>query len=134
MHPDEPTTPRQLREFALTLGALFAVVFGLAWPWLSGRPWPLWPWAVLAILAAWALVHPASLRPLHGAWMKLAEALGFVNNRIVLGILFFAVVTPIGLVRRLFAKDAMDRAFDPAAPSYRKPKRRRDPASLERPF
>jgi hypothetical protein len=66
--------------------------------------------------------------------MKFAEVIGHVNNHIVLGVVFFALITPFGWVRRLFGRDPMARRYDADAPSYRKPKGRRSPDSLERPF
>ena len=126
--------PHALRAFGLVLGAMFAAIFGLLLPAVLGRPWPLWPWLVLAALAAWALVHPASLRLPHAAWMRIGHVLGAVNNRILLGLVFFLMITPVGLLRRLFGKDPMQRRFDPKAASYRATSARRPPSSMERPF
>jgi hypothetical protein len=52
-----------------------------------------------------ALVYPKVLAPLSKAWMALGHALGWINARIILGIVFFVVVMPMGLVMRLFGKD-----------------------------
>jgi hypothetical protein len=51
--------------------------------------------------------------------MKLAEVLAWVNTRIVLGIVFYGVVTPIGLVMRLLGRDSMHRQFERQGQSYR---------------
>lgn len=125
---------RELRRFALVTGGLFAVIFGVLLPWLWGLAWPRWPWALCAVLVVWGLAHPASLKPVHAGWMKVAEAIGRVNNRLVLGLVFFALITPIGWIRRQFGGDPMARRFDASADTYRKPKNRRPPPSLERPF
>jgi hypothetical protein len=94
---------KQERQF----GFLFTAVFVLV------AFWPLWPlhapnryW--LAGAGVWllaALVYPQGLAPLYKAWMALGHALGWINSRIILGIVFFVVVMPIGLVMRLFGKD-----------------------------
>ncbi len=54
-----------LREFGLVTGTIVAVLFGLFFPWLLERAFPLWPWVVFGVLGAWALVAPLSLRPLY---------------------------------------------------------------------
>jgi hypothetical protein len=99
---------KQERQF----GFLFAFVFTLVafWPL-----WPLWPlhapnlyW--LAGAGAWlvaALLVPGALAPLYKAWMAFGHVLGWINARIILGIVFFVVVTPIGLLLRLFGKDVL---------------------------
>jgi hypothetical protein len=126
--------PKELRSFALTTGGMFAAMFGVVLPWIFGLRWPLWPWVLCGVLVVWGLAHPASLKPVHAVWMRFAEAIGHVNNRIVLGLVFFAVITPFGWLRRLFGRDLMERRYDGDAGSYRKPKGRRPPDSLERPF
>ena len=130
----EAPSIRDLRAFGLVMAAAVALVFGALLPWLFARPWPVWPWVVAALLAAWALAHPRSLRPFRAAWMRFAEVIGAVNNRILLGLVFFVLITPIGLVRRLTSRDGLGRAFEPRAASYRKTKARRGADSLERPF
>ena len=99
-------------------GFLFAAVFTLV------AFWPLWPlhapklgW--LAGAAAWALtalVCPRLLAPLNKAWMAFGHALGWVNARVVLGVVFFVVVLPIGLLMRAFGKDLLH--LRPSRTSY----------------
>jgi hypothetical protein len=80
-----------------------------------------WGWAVLAIaaaLAALATLAPATLHGANRAWHALGLALGRVVNPIVLGAMFFLVVTPIGLLMRLFGKRPLQLRFEPQAKSY----------------
>jgi len=77
---------------------------------------------------------PGNLRPVHAWGMRFAEALGWVNNRLILGALFFALITPTGWVRRRLGGDPMARRYDASTATYRKPKNRRSRESLERPF
>ena len=75
-----------------------------------------------------------SRRPLYAAWMRFAAALGRFNNGVVLGAVFFLLITPVGWLRRRLGGDPLARRFDPAARSYRKVKAARPKESLERPF
>ena len=125
---------RQLRNFALAVGAMLALVFGLVLPWLWSWRHPVWPWIVAAVLSAWGLAAPMSLAPVHRAWMKVAEAIAWFNNRLILALVFFFAVLPVGLVLRLLGRDGMARRFERSAPTYRIKKTPREPRSLERPF
>jgi large-conductance mechanosensitive channel len=105
------------RSFGLTFVGFFAVV--AAWQAWAGRP------VVAAILGGAAastllltLVRPLLLRPLNRAWMKLGALMHAVVNPVVLGAMFFVVIAPIGIVMRLFGRDALRRRLDPHAPSY----------------
>jgi hypothetical protein len=111
-------TRRQLRDFGLLVGGIFGVI-GL-WPLLWRQQSPrLWALALAVALVLPALMAPPILAPAYRAWMKLAEVLAWVNTRIVLGVVFYGIVTPIGLVMRLTGRDPMRRRFDQAGETYR---------------
>ncbi|MDQ1558600.1 MAG: hypothetical protein QOD32_1660 [Pyrinomonadaceae bacterium] len=86
-----------------------------------------------ATLALFGALRPKSLVVPNRLWMGLAEALGFVMTRVILGVVFFLVVTPIGLVRRLTGGDALGRRAG-RGESYWKPytERRADPKHYEK--
>lgn len=67
---------------------------------------------VAGLLTIIILFAPSLLRPLAWVWLKIAEGLGFVMQRIFFGLVFFVVVTPIGLLRRAVMGDARDCARD----------------------
>jgi len=73
-----------------------------------------------AALVLLALVFPRALMYPNKAWMKLAEALAFVMTRVILGIIFFFIVTPIGVTKRLFGWDPLYRRTG-SSPSYWRP-------------
>jgi hypothetical protein len=103
-----------------TFGIVFAVVFtiiGLL-PLVLGGGVRLWALAVAAAFLGVALIAPAVLAPLNRLWLKFGMLLHRVVNPIVLGIMFFAVITPIGLLMRLFGKDPLRLKFDGAVQSY----------------
>ncbi len=60
----------------------------------------------------------ALLVPLYGPWMKFGFVLGQIMTRVILGIFFVVAVTPIALIRRVFAKDGLDRKLDADLASY----------------
>ena len=123
-----------LRKFGLTTGAIAAVLFGVLLPWIFGHGFPLWPWILGGILAVWALLVPATLRPVYRAWMAVGHVLGWINTRIILGLVFYIVILPAGGLMRIFRKDPMARRFEAQAPSYRVPSTDHAKNHLERPF
>jgi len=68
---------------------------------------------------AMALVWPRSLRQVYRLWMTVGEMLGWLNTRIILGILFYGMFTPLGLIMRMRNKDPMRRTFVPDVDTYR---------------
>lgn len=119
-----------LRRFGLAVGG---VLLGVAAVVLWRRGYTATPlvWGLggaggaLVVLGA---VAPGLLRPLYRVWMGLALVLGFVMTHVILAVLFYAVVTPIGLVMRAFGHDPLQRRRDPAAPTYWQPKTYDDPS------
>jgi hypothetical protein len=110
----------------------FALVMAVALPllaWLLPGGW----WSILLLAAAliiallWWLV-PRWLVPLNRAWFRFGLLLGRVVTPLVMGVVFFGVVTPIGLIRRVLAKDSLGLDADSSADSYWIP---RDPPGPE---
>ena len=131
---DEPLSVAGLRRFGLILAAAVAGIFGVAGPLLLGHAPPMWPWVGAVTLAAWAILAPATLRGLHFWWMRLGGALGWVNSRIILSVVFFGLFTPVSLFFRLVGRDSLTRRFDRTVASYRRPSVRAPAARMERPF
>jgi hypothetical protein len=61
------------------------------------------------VLAFLGLAVPAGARAFHAVWMKIAHVLGWVNSRILLGAMFYFVMTPIGWIVRLTGADPLNR-------------------------
>lgn len=129
-----PPNRKQLREFGLVTGGLFALIFGLFIPWIWHFAWPIWPWIVLAVLGSWALVHPDSLIIVYKPWMKGAMILGWINTRIIMTLLFFVILLPVALIMRLFKHDPLQKHLDSSLDTYRTPRTPRDKQHMERPF
>jgi len=103
------------RKFGWTFAILFLLFGAFYHPWMM---------AVGAALAVVTMTRAHWLAPFKGAWMKFGEALNRVVSPIVMGVIFFAVFTPVAIVMRLAGRDALSRRYEPAEPSYWK---RRDP-------
>ena len=129
------TGDRELKKFGLLVGFVFAALGLLAWARGKGYyPFLLVPGAALMLFGA---AFPRSLKPVYIAWMSLAFVLGFIMSHLILGLLFFLVITPIGLVARMAGKDFLRLKLDPKAGSYWIPRERRgpaDPPDYERQF
>ena len=104
------------RFFGLTFFAVFLII--ALWPLLSrGSIQPIALGIALAFLAV-SLIAPAWLAPLNRLWLKFGELLHRITSPIILGIMFFGVITPVGWLMRLAGKDLLRMKFDRDAPSY----------------
>jgi hypothetical protein len=124
---------RAEREFGLLVGGVFIALGG--WWFYRGRYPTL---SVLLLCSGAALALCGALRPRwlvvpNRLWMGMAAAMGFVMTRVILGLVFFLLVTPIGLVRRLTGGDPLGRRGG-RTESYWKPytERRADPKHYEK--
>ena len=115
---DQAATRKELRQFGLLVGAVFTVM-GL-WPLVfRGEPLRLWAIGIGGLLIAFGGILPQLLAPIHKGWMWVGHILGWINTRILLGIVFYALITPIGLVFRLMGKDTMRQVFAESSATYR---------------
>jgi hypothetical protein len=126
-------TNKQLRSFGFTVGGIFALI--AAWPLVIRSEDPRW-WAlvVAACLLVPAAVFPKSLTWVYKGWMALGHVLGWINTRIILGFIFYFVVTPTGIIRRWLGKDPMGRRLRPDLDSYRVNRTPRPPSHLTRQY
>ena len=124
----------RLRDFGLTTGAAVVALFGIFFPWILDLDWPAWPWAIAAVLWLLALARPIWLRRIYRAWMRFGLLAGRVTTPLVLGIVFFLMISPMAMARRLWGKDPMQRVLDPNRGSYRTRSTRSPREKLERPF
>jgi len=121
---------RRLRSFGLIVGLGFAVV-AFAPVFLSRHSPRMWALAVSVALSGTALVAPSALRSFHRVWMTIGEGLGWVNSRIILSILYYFLIVPIGAIQRMSGKDAMRRRFDAGADTYKVPRARRPSSHMQ---
>lgn len=97
---DKSSAAKQGRQFAITLAIGFAVL-ALVALW-RGRQLPVWilgGFAILLFLAG--LVAPHKLLGLERAWMRLAHAISKITTPVFMSIIYFVVLTPSGVIRRM---------------------------------
>jgi hypothetical protein len=104
------------RDFAFVFAALAALI-GLA-PLARGSSPRLLALGATVVLLVIGLAAPRILSVPARAWMALAGALNRAVSAVVLAIIYLFVITPLGLIRRSFGKNAVRRAFDPEASTY----------------
>jgi hypothetical protein len=126
-------TNKQLRSFGFTVGGIFAVI--AFWPlMLRGEDPRGWALMIATGLLVPAVVFPRSLVWVHKGWMAIGHVLGWINTRIILGFVFYLVITPIGIFRRWLGKDPMGRQLRPDLDSYRVDRKPRPASHLTKQY
>jgi len=100
-------SPAEGRKFGLTVGIAFLVLAGLLYFWRHKETIAAVIGGLGALLVLASLAVPTRLGPLQRAWMGLAHALSKVTTPVFMGIVYFFVLGPTGLVMRLFGKNPL---------------------------
>ena len=108
------------RSSEKSFGILFFIVFAIIglYPLLSFNFVRVWALVIASIFLFLGLTKPSVLKPLNTAWIKLGEILGKIIAPIVMLLVFFIVITPIGLMLRLFGKDILGLKFSEKVKTY----------------
>jgi hypothetical protein len=132
---------RILRNFGLIALAAFGVIGALAL-WQIGPFGGIsagaatWTAGVLWVLALYcgavAMVAPRAVRPVYLLLTVATYPIGFVLSHIVMGVVYYLVITPVGIVFKIIGRDSMNRRFDPSAATYWI--KRRPPDNVKRYF
>ena len=104
------------RAFAVVFVVVFLLV--AAWPLLAGRPPRWWAAGIAVGLAVVAVVRPSILAPLNRLWMRFGLLLGKIVSPIALGIVYYLVLTPVGILLRIQGKDPLRLKPDKDKTSY----------------
>ena len=97
--------PKELRKFGITMGVCFFIV-SLILLWRH-REFFIYAFAVSVLFALGAIMAPAVLKPIQKVWMALALVMGWVMTRVLLAVVFYLVLTPIGIMMSLSGKDPL---------------------------
>jgi len=116
LHRDEQLEGPSDRKFGLTIGTVLLVIGAVRLVFHHSH-WAWWLGAGAAFIL-FGLLWSAALHPLNRAWMLLGLVLYKVVNPIVMALLFFSTMTPVGALMRLCGKDPLGLRRDPAAASY----------------
>ena len=97
-----------------SFGIVFFVVFLIIslYPMLEGGSLSIWSLGISIIFLILGLLNSKILSPLNKLWFKFGIFLGKIVSPIIMGIIFFFVVTPIGYLMRLFKKDVLSLKFN----------------------
>ncbi|OGI06168.1 MAG: hypothetical protein A3I68_02680 [Candidatus Melainabacteria bacterium RIFCSPLOWO2_02_FULL_35_15] len=110
------STKKELREFGITLAVVFGLLTALFW-------WKHKPSFICLLLASiffgfFGLIFPVILKPIQKVWMAFALIIGSIMTKVILSVLFYFVITPIGIICRVSGKDILDLRIDKNKKSY----------------
>lgn len=109
-------TISELKKFGFILSAVvcaMGVIFSF-----KHKAIHIWPFASSALFFMTSIGFPICLKPIHWILMRISFAIGWVNTKILLFLIFYLIVTPIGLVMRIFGKDLLNQRIERNKSSY----------------
>ncbi len=109
-------TIAELKKFGFTFCVIFLALTG--WVYFRHHSLNIYLLILSALFLLTSLISPRLLKPLQVGWMAFAYGLSWINTRLILGVVFFAVFTPIGLLLRLMGKDILNERLERSASSY----------------
>lgn len=112
---------KELREFGLTVGGILGSLVLIAW-W-KGKTHPILA-AISVLLMVLGVGKPFWLTPFQKVWMALGLALGLVMTPVIVGLLFFAILTPVALIARLIGKRFLNLKFREDCGTYWIPRKK----------
>ena len=103
-----------------SFGIIFSIVFLIIslWPLIAGESIRIWPLFFTIILLIISYARPVLLHTPNKLWFKFGLILGNIIAPIIMGIVFFIVITPIGLIMRLIGKDLLNKKINKSLTSY----------------
>ena len=110
------STIKELRKFAITMCVAFFLIGGFLF--IKGKNAYLTIWIISSIFLLSGLFLPKILKPIYIIWMVFANIMSWIMTRIILGILFFLVFTPMGLVSKIIGKEFVSLKWKIDKPTY----------------
>ena len=109
-------TKSDFRKFGITIGIFLLIVAGFLF-WKGSETFQILLISGL-VLCVFGFAVPIILKPIYWAWMTFATILGWIMTRVILSLLFYIVITPIGVLSRLFGKKFLDIKWDKSKDTY----------------
>ena len=110
------SSDKAVKKTGLTVGVVLILISLLLW--YFGKTSFMYFSTLGGLSVILALIAIPVLRPFHKLWMMLALAMGFVMSRVILTLLFYIVITPIGFIAKIVGKKFMPLGFDKSALTY----------------
>ncbi len=130
-----PELDRQgLRKFGITTGLIVAGLFGIFFPWLFEAGFVIWPWILCGLLIVMGLLTPMALGPVYHWWMRFGLMISRFTTPLIMGLVFFLVITPMAIFMKLLGKDAMRRKLAKDESTYRIESIKTARERIERPY
>ena len=104
------------RNFGLVFFIVFLIVS--IWPLTYDEPVRIWFAIISSIFLILGLMNSKLLTPLNKLWFKFGMILGAIVSPVVMGVVFFLVVTPIGLIMKIMGKDILNKKYDKKKKTY----------------
>ncbi|MCU7494890.1 MAG: hypothetical protein HF314_14640 [Ignavibacteria bacterium] len=128
------STDNDLKNFGNTMGIILLFIAMLL---IAAKSY-YYPYFAIAGLAliVFAYMYPIVLKPFQIVWMSLALLMGWISTRVILSLLYYIVITPIGLITKIAGKDFLNRKIDRKRQSYwnYRTKKAYNPADSEKQF
>jgi hypothetical protein len=127
-------TPSDLRKFGITVGMVLVIIGSIMF-WFETNGY-LYFTAAGTFLVFSGIVFPSVLKPFNMVWMTIAVILGFIMTRIILGVLYYLVLTPISLIAKISGKKFIEKGFDRNRETYWNVREKKEiiPSEYERQF
>lgn len=117
-------SPRELRIFSVALGCLLALIAFVSFRASASVPLAVTLSAIGTLIVLVGLIAPAMIKPLYLGWMILLYPIRWIVSCLLIAVVYYLLITPIGLILRLLGHDLVGRRFDSRATSYWKTERR----------
>ena len=103
----EIISKKQLKEFSFVFGLGLPIVVGIIIPFISGHAFRTWTFLVGIFTLIIGFFNPRLLLYPYKTWMWFGHVLGWLNSRIILGLVFLIVLQPIALIMKFFGYDPL---------------------------
>ena len=107
----------EMRKFSWVMASALAI-FGALSLYKGNHKISILLWSLGAMFLGCGLFLPLALVPVYRVWMKFAHVLAWINTRIILGLFFYVILTPISILMRVTHRDVLRRKFDRSSSSY----------------